>query len=417
MNNKSKLIKFSRFGLFFVIACLLFACKDKNVNQIPTSKVAKGLFYIDMYEEGELEAVNAINISSPSISWRFGSNMKISYIVKDGTEVSAGDTVVTFDPSEVNKGIVDAQGKLEISGAELEKIIAQQESDLEELKADYEVARISYEISKINFEHSEYESDMKKKEIQLNLEKADIALQRAKEQIDNRIKINVEEIKQKKLTILQDQARLNEGYDALRQLTVVTSAPGIAIISRNWSSQNKYQVGDQVWSGQPLISLPDLTLLKANVKINEVDIAKITKDLQVEIKPDAFSESMFTGIVKEVANLAVNKEGSTKIKVFPVSIYLNETHKDLLPGLTVSCRIIMDKIEDVLYIPIDAIHTEGGANYVFKKSGSGFKKIEVETGRSNSDYTIIINGLDEGDEIALVDPFSESKTENETKEL
>ena len=417
MNNQSKLIKFSRFGMFFVIVCLFFTCKDKNANQIPTGKVAKGLFYVDMYEEGELEAVNAINISSPSISWRFGSNMKISYIVKDGTEVNAGDTVLTFDPSEVNKGIIDAQSILEISGAELEKMIAQQESDLEELRADYEVTRISYEISKINFENSEYESEMKKKDIQLNLEKANIALQRAKEQIDNRIKINVEEIKQKKLTILQNQARLDEGYDALRQLTVVTSAPGKAIISRNWSSQNKYQVGDQVWSGQPLISLPDLTLLKANVKINEVDIAKIIKDMEVEIRPDAFSENKFTGVVREVANLAVNKQGSTKIKVFPVAIYLNETNKDLLPGLTVSCRIIIDKMEDVLFVPIEAIYTEAGQNFVYKKSGGGFKKIEVETGRSNSDYTIIINGLDEGDEIALANPFSESKTENETKEL
>jgi hypothetical protein len=40
--------------------------------------------------------------------------------------------------------------------------------------------------------------------------------------------------------------------------------------------------------------------------------------------------------------------------------------------------------------------------------------VEVETGRSNSDYTIIVNGLEEGDEVALIDPFFESKKENET---
>ena len=416
MNHQSKLIKISSLGLFFLLVVFLSACKDKNANQIPTSKVVKGLFYIDMFEEGELEAVNSINISSPSISWRFGSSMKISYIVKDGTEVNAGDTVIIFDPSEVNKGILDAQSRLEISGAELERLIAQQESDMEELKADYEVTRISHEISKIRFEQAEYESGIMRKQIQLNLEKADIALQRAKEQIDNRLKINAEEVKQTNLTIQQDQARLNEGNDALRQLTVVTPSPGIAILGRSWSSGNKYQVGDQVWSGQPLITLPDLSRLKANVNINEVDIAKITKGLTVEIKPDAFSESKFTGVVTEVANLAINKQGSSKIKVFPVAIYLNETHKDLLPGLTVSCRIIIDKIEDVLYIPIDALYTEAGVNFVYKKSGTGFKKVEVETGRSNSDYTIIVNGLDEDDEVALTDPFFDEKKEKETTE-
>jgi len=340
--------------------------------------------------------------------------MKISYIVKDGTEVNAGDTVIIFDPSEVNKGIIDAQGRVEISAAELEKMIAQQESDLEELRAEYEVTRISHEISKIKLEGAEYESDVQKKQIQLNLEKAAIALERAKEQIDNRIKINVEDVKQKKLSIDQDQARLNEANGCLQQLTVTTPAPGIAILNRSWQSGNKFQTGDQVWSGQPLISLPDLSQLKATVKINEVDIAKIVKGLNVEIKPDAFSDSKFTGTVKEVANLAVNKQGSTKIKVFPVEIYLNETHKDLLPGLTVSCRIIVDKLEDVLYVPIEAIRAEAGKNFVYRKSGISFEKIEVETGRSNSDYTIIASGLDESDVIALIDPFHEAKTDDET---
>ena len=410
---KPKFIKLSRYGLLILLVTVVIACKDKNANQIPTNKVAKGLFYIDLYEEGELEAVNAVNIVSPTISYRFGTNLKITFIVKDGTEVNAGDTVIMFDPTEVNKAIVDAQSKLEISDAELVKMIAQQESDLEELRADFEVTRIGYEISKIRLEQAEYESENKKKEIQLNLEKAEIALIRAEEQIENRIKINTEEIKQKKLTITQDQARIDEAYDALQRLTVVTSSPGIAVLSRNWSSGNKFQVGDQTWIGQPLITLPDLSLLKANVKINEVDIAKIKQGLSVEIKPDAFSDSKFTGVVFEVANLAVNKQGSTKIKVFPVAIYLNETDKNMLPGLTVSCRIIIDKLEDVLYVPINAIYTEAGINFAYKKTVTGFKKVEVETGRSNSDYTIIVNGLVEGDEVALIDPFYESKKDKE----
>jgi len=414
MNHQSKLIKTSRSGLFILLAVLLFACKDKNANQIPTGKAVKGIFYIDMYEEGELEAVNSINISSPSISWRFAYNLKISFIVKDGAEVNAGDTLVVFDPTDINKAIADAQSKLEISGAELEKMIAQQESDLEELNADYEVTRISFEIAKIELEKSEYESDNMKKQIQLSLDKAEIALQRAKEQIENRKKINAEEIKQKQLTINQNQGQLNEANDALQRLTVTAPSPGIAIIARNWASSNKFQVGDQTWTGSPLITLPDLSQLKAIVKINEVDIAKIIRGLNVEIKPDAFSETKFTGVVREVANLAVNKTGTTKIKVFPVAIYLNETNKDLLPGLTVSCRIIIDKIEDVLYVPIDAVHAEAEKNFVYKKSGGGFKKVEVEIGRSNSDYTIIVGGLDEKDEVALTDPFFEAKSDSET---
>ncbi|MDR0415135.1 MAG: efflux RND transporter periplasmic adaptor subunit [Prevotellaceae bacterium] len=403
------------FGLCLLLAMLLNSCGKKEVRQIPVREAIRGTFYIDMHEEGEIEAIRSINISSPSISWRYGS-LKITQIVKDGQEVKAGDTLIVFDRSEVQKAIVEAEASLEISQAELERLIAQHESDMEELKADYEVTRIAQEISKIRFESAEYESDIKKKEIHLNLEKADISLVRAKEQIDNRLKIQSEEVKQKQLSIEQNLSRLNEAYQTLKNLFVVTPSPGIAIINRNWNSGNKFQLGDQCWSGFPLIQLPDLSTLKATVKINEVDIAKISKGLRAEIKPDAFSDSVFTGQVVTVANLAVNKDDNSKIKAFPVEILINETNKNLLPGLTVSCKIIIDKIEDVLYIPLEAIRSEGEKSYVYRKALGGYDKVEIETGASNSDFIIVNNGLKEGDMVALVDPFAVEQQPNETQE-
>ena len=407
--------KILKHGLFILFLLAVSACGKKVDDQVPVGKATRGTFYVDMYEEGEVEAINSINISSPTISWRYG-NLKITQLVKDGQEVAAGDTLIIFDPSEVHRGIVEAEGRLEISRADLEKMTAQHQSDLEELRADYDVTRISQEISKIRFESAIYESTVKKKEIQLNLEKADIALDKAKEQIDNRIKIQKEEIKQKNLSISQDQSRLNEANETLKKMYVVTPAPGIAIIAQNWSNGNKFQIGDQCWSGFPIIQLPDLSSLKAIVKINEVDIAKISKGLKVEIKPDAFSDSIFTGAVNSVANLAVNKDNSSKIKVFPVEILINESNKNLLPGLTVSCRIIIDQVEDVLYIPLEGIHSEGDKYFVYKKTRGGYEKTYVTTGVSNSDFIIIAEGLDEKDEIALVNPFAnEDKKEETTK--
>jgi multidrug resistance efflux pump len=404
---------FPRCTLFIgIITCLLYSCGKKDGEQIPVASAVRGTFYIDLYEEGEIEATNSVNISSPTISWRYG-NLKITKLVKDGQEVNAGDTLIVFDPSEVQKGIVEAEGRLEISHAEMEQLMAQHESDLEELRADYDVARLSREISTIRFESAVYESEVKKKEIQLNLDKAGIALDKAKEQIDNRIKIQKEEIKQKNLAIEQDKARLAEAHETLNKMFVVTPSPGIAIIARSWNSGNKFQAGDQCWSGFPIIQLPDLSSLKSTVKINEVDIAKITKGLKAEIKPDAFSDSVFTGTVDAVANLAVNKEGSSKQKVFPVEILIDGTSANLLPGLTVSCRIIIDKIDDVLYVPLEAIHQQGDKYFVYRQKGSGFDRVEIERGIINSDYAVITSGLEEKDKVALIDPFiNEENTDN-----
>lgn len=406
--------------LFFFLVVAFFACSKKKTDQVPLANVVQGTFYIDLHEEGEIGAVNSININTPDFSsWRYG-NLKITQIVKDGEEVKAGDTLIVFDPSEVQKAIVEAEGRLEISQAELEKLQAQHESEQEELKADYEVTQISQEISKIRFESAVYESEMKKKEIQLNLEKSDIALLKAKEQIENRTKIQREEIKQKQLSIKQDVDRLNEAYDILNKLYVTTPAQGIAIVAQNWNSRNKFQVGDQCWTNYALIKLPDLSSLKATVNINEVDIAKIKKGLEVEIKPDAFSDSVYTGNVISVANLAVNKESSSNIKVFPVEILLNKTNKNLLPGLTVSCRILIDKMEDVLYIPLEALHVEAGKNFVYKQTVGGYEKVEIGISEQNTDFVIVTEGLKVNDKVALINPFGtkeDPSEENEQKKI
>jgi multidrug efflux pump subunit AcrA (membrane-fusion protein) len=164
-----------------------------------------------------------------------------------------------------------------------------------------------------------------------------------------------------------------------------------------------------------LIQLPDLSKLKAKVNINEVDISQVTRGLKVQIRPDAFSDSIFTGTVATVANLAQNKDDKSRIKVFPVEIVIDQYNKNLLPGLTVSCRIIVDEVPDVCYIPLEALHVEGDKSFVFKKSIGGYDKVEVQTGRSNSDYVIIESGIDEHDTVALTDPTVLEDKEKEEK--
>jgi len=257
---------------YLLLIIILIGCNSGDKKEIPVGNATKGNFFVDINEEGEVKATNSVNIVSPSISYRYGS-LKITQLVSDGREVKQGDTVLVFDPTEVRKAIIESESSLEINKAELERLMAQQESDINELESDYEVTRLSQQISKIKFESSDYEATIKKKEFELNLEQANIALERAKAQIDNKKKIQKEEITQKMLSISQAQSELNDAHSTLNKLILVTPQPGIAIIRPNWSTGSKYQVGDQSWSGSPIIELPDLNDLKAEVNINEVDIA------------------------------------------------------------------------------------------------------------------------------------------------
>ena len=395
---------------------LTLACSgEKEESKIPEAQVQEGTFQVDLYEEGQIEAFSSININAPNISWRFG-NLKIAELVEDGTPVKAGDTVCVFDPSEVNKAILESEDRLIVSHAEMEKMMAQHQLDMENLQAEHRTSEITYEITRMQLESAAHESDIKRREIELNLEKAGIALERAKEQIENRRRIQLEEQKQMQLSIDEDEARLKEAHETLDKLTLVSPSDGIAIISRNWSTQSKYQIGDQMWPNNTLMQLPNLSKLKTEININEVDISYITRDLRVEVKPDAFSDSTFTGRVIHVANLAVNKDQNSNIKVFPVEILLDQTHKDLLPGLTVSCRIVIDEIEDVQYIPLEALHTEGNIKYVYRRKGGEYERVEVQTGLTNSDYVIITEGLKRNDHVALIDPTKLEEQQKQTSE-
>lgn len=395
---------------------LMMACaSDKEESKIPEAKVQEGTFQVDLYEEGQIEAFSSININAPNISWRFG-NLKIAELVEDGTQVKAGDTVCVFDPSEVNKAILESEDRLIVSRAEMEKMMAQHQLDMENLQAEYRTSEITFEITRMQLESAAHESDIKRREIELNLEKAGIALERAKEQIENRRRIQQEEQKQMQLSIDEDEARLKEAHETLDKLSMVSPSDGIAIISHNWSTQNKYQIGDQMWPNNTLMQLPNLSKLKTKININEVDISYITRDLRVEVKPDAFSDSTFTGRVIHVANLAVNKDNNSNIKVFPVEILLDQTNKNLLPGLTVSCRVVIDEIENVQYIPLEALHTEGNIKYVYRRKGGEYERVEVQTGLTNSDYVIITEGLKRNDHVALIDPTKLEEEQKQTSE-
>jgi hypothetical protein len=192
----------------------------------------------------------------------------------------------------------------------------------------------------------------------------------------------------------------------------VSPSNGIAIIRENWMTGQKLKVGDQPGGGS-LIDLPDMSEMLADVKINEVDISKIVPGLKVTIKADAYSDSTYVGEITTIANLAQNKDDS-KIKIFPVQIKIDGIHKSLLPGLTVSCNIRIREIKDVLFIPVEGIFKAQGIEYVYIKSGSGFKRKDVKVGAINTDFAVVSEGLTEKDEIALADPFL-NKQEEQTK--
>jgi HlyD family secretion protein len=392
--------------LFLLLS--MVSCKSRETKEVPTTHVRSGVFTEELFEEGSLRAVNSISINAPSISFRYGG-LKITSLVEDGKEVNRGDTLIVFDLSEIEKAIVENEQRLMIANAELEKMLASQQSAIDDLEADLEISRLSHEISRINFEQSVHESEITRQEIALRLENADIALARAKERIENRKRINQEDLFQKNLSIQQLQNILDEAHLAAQSLFVVSPANGIAILEQNWMTQQKWAIGEQPYSGTKLIELPDLAEMLAEIRVNEVDVSKILPGMEVALITDAYSDKTYRGKIMAIANLAQNKDNTSRIKVFPVQIRITGTSEQLLPGLTVSCRIKIQEIPGVLFIPLEALFREQASEFVYVKSGSGFRRQDVRTGSSNTDLIVVTEGLTGNEELAMADPFPDDK--------
>jgi HlyD family secretion protein len=399
---------------FSLILYLLTGCGSQSENEIDTYTVKRQDFLFTVTETGELEAVNAMRISAPPIPWNLGS-LKITWLIEDGTEVKEGDKLVEFDKNEVQKSMEDAQAQLEIAQSELRKAIASQNSQIEEMIADIDIARLQHRIAQLTVELAGFQAEIERKKIELQLENAAISLKRVEEKIENQKNINQQQISKLKLQVTQEQTKFEEAASTLDKLTVKAPSPGIAIIMKNRNTDIKFQTEDQVWRGLPLISLPDLSQMHSKVMINEVDISKMETNQTAQIRMDAYPDTSFKAHVTSIASLARNKSRNSKIKIFDILLLLDEHDRNLMPGMTVSCEILVEKIADTLFIPLEAVFKNEQGPFVFVKKGTGFKAQSITTGPENDDYVIVVDGIQENDQVALVDPVLQGVTATEVK--
>lgn len=389
--------------MFPLLLLTFIACGNTTQTGVETYTLSPTKFLSRVTVTGELEAVRSKLITAPPISWRFGQ-LKIAKLIDDGKQVQEGELVAQFDKSEVEKALNEAKSNLEIAESELRKTQAKHKSDLESKEIDLEVARLNHEIAKLKLEQAAFKAEIERKQDEFSLEEAAINLNKVGQELENQKNIQREEISKLELKVQQELAKLKEAENTISMLTIHAPSPGIAIIQKNYYTRNKFQVDDQTYPGNPLVGLPDLSQMKAQVQINEIDIAKVEVGQKTIVTLDAYSDTSFTGKIIEIATLARNKSRDEKVKVFDVVVLLDDQDERLLPGLTISCDIIIDEKENVLSIPTAAIFDQDDQTIVYLKNGSGFDPTSVTLGQENDTHVIVQNGLKQGDVIALSDP-------------
>src|SRR3546814_10483670 len=108
--------------------------------------------------------------------------------------------------------------------------------------------------------------------------------------------------------------------------------------------------------------------MRSRTFVSESDGRKIKDGQLVTIGLDAFPNIKLTGKVTEVANIGDKKQGSDA-KIFPVTVSIDKADSTLLPGMTTINTILIDKVEEVLTVPLEAVFTENDKRFVYHRTG------------------------------------------------
>jgi HlyD family secretion protein len=227
------------------------------------------------------------------------------------------------------------------------------------------------------------------------------------------------------------ESQLKQFAESLRKTSV--ESPMNGVITQLISQLGEKVVGTSQFSGTEMMTISDLSVMNAEVEVDENDVVNISLGDTAKVTIDAFPGRVFTGVVVEIANSAKLKGIGTQDQStnFAVKIRLYDFKEgELRPGMSCTAKIATETRYNVLTVPIMAVTRrltdqpkakekssdeqavseiqkketttkpeESSPTIVFTVVGGRARSVPVKTGISDNAYVEILEGVKEGDEI------------------
>ena len=211
-------------------------------------------------------------------------------------------------------------------------------------------------------------------------------------------------------TLRLNKERLQREEEQLEKSKIFAPKGGMVVYAKSrsrFSSESMIEEGAQVRKRQELITLPDTSQMKVDIKIHESQISKVKKGQTTFIVLDQQPDQRYKGIVSKVAPLPDSASffSDPNLKEYATEILVTDTLPDLKPGVSARAEIVITNIPNTLKVPIQSVTTLDGKQVVFKQMMSGAEPKPVEVGLFNTKFIEILDGVDAGDAILLAPPL------------
>lgn len=203
----------------------------------------------------------------------------------------------------------------------------------------------------------------------------------------------------------------NDLREQLNKCTIRAQKSGLVVYGGGrddsyFRGEEMIREGATVRERQAIITIPDMTRMSVNVKIHETYIKKVQKGQKARVTVDAFPDKVLTGEVTKVGVLpdSQNRWMNPDLKVYGVTVALDGTHDWVKPGMSAKVEILVTRLQDVVFIPVQAVSLNDGKQVCYVAGGMKPERREVEIGEFTDEFIEIKKGLKEKEVVLLRPP-------------
>ena len=435
-------------GLIVLVSAGVFASiklNQRGVVGVQTGNVMRQDLTALVTASGEIKPKNYINLGANTL----GPAPITDILVKEGDRVKKGEVVAKLLSVQANADVQAQKAAIQTAFADsaaseaalnsMQDGIHTAEATVERSKAELERTKLNIDrasqlfkdqlIAKQDFDQKKAEYDtaiaaLQQSQAQLSQSKAQYA--QAKQQLTSA---------QRRVT--QNQAQLTRVADVLDKYSVEAPIDGVV-------TDLPVRVGETVVPGiqnsaaSTIMTVADMSLITAEVRVDETDIVNVTVGQVADVNIDAIPNKTFKGHVTEIGNTAIVRStgqaasqsavSSQEAKDFKVVVALDNPPDEIRPGLSCTAKITTATRQHVLTIPIQALTVRQKGDLLPQSKDSGVQaasktdaasekanKVEiqgvfvikdgkaefrkVDTGITGASEIEVTGGLNEGDQI------------------
>jgi HlyD family secretion protein len=364
-------------------------------------KVARGAFVKTLRMTGLVESIHFYNVAAPRLVGATGpgsNTLIVTKLMPSGTHVVTGQVLVEFDRQNQLKAATDKRSEYRDLEEQIRKKHAEQEQTRAKDETELVVAANAVENAGLEIKKNVYLGRIDQEKNELGLEEAQAKQKQLKTTFD--LKRRAEQAELRILEIQRDRAykAMKSSEDNATRMVVTSPISGMVVLRMVWrpSQQVEIQEGEEARPGMPIMQVVDPAAMLVRVKVNQADVHHLRVGQPARISLDAYPELQFQGRVEQVAPVGTTSMLTTRVRNFVAIVSIQGSHPKLLPDLSAAVDVELERKDNVIVVPRDAIVREKDTFTVRVLDGDRARTRAVTLGAMNDYEVIVASGLEPG---------------------